>query len=161
MVIALCEMPRLLFIFLLSFHKALLKYSTWCICGNGRRHVTWTTRSALNGLIMLMTCCDPIWTRRLWSSWAAFRRDKMTIVSEDGRRTYINTYIKKGMWNWNQMCACVFFFDSVCSHKCSAWMKTASQASSFLVILFFWRVCGSDGVFLVQLRKNRTNKVST
>lgn len=47
MVIAFCEMPPPLFIFLPAFYKERLKYFTWSICGNGRHHTKRMTHSAL------------------------------------------------------------------------------------------------------------------
>lgn len=145
MVIAFCEMPQLLFIFLLSFHKERLKDFTWSICGNGRHRMKCATRSVLNGLIRVMTCCDPIWTWWLWSSWATFRRDKKTIVCEDGRRN-----INKERHPKLKPDVCVCFCERVCVHecKCSAWF---GHAISFPVI--FLRVCGFEEVFWVQLKE--------
>lgn len=147
MVIAFCEMPRLLFIFLLSFHKERLKDFTWSVYGNGRHRMKCATRSVLNGLMRVMTCCDPIWTWWLWSSWATFRRDKKTIVCEDGRR---NIYKERHLKLKPDVCVC--FCERVCV-SASVVLGSRLPAMPFLFQWFFLRVCGFEEVFWVQLKE--------
>ena len=97
--------------------------------------------SAPNGLIMLMTCLRFIGPFGRGGRGRA-RPDldgmKKTIVCVCVRMNG-GKYIRKGIWNWNQMCAWVCPYASVCKTQC---LFQEGRPCDCLGPWFFLRVCG-------------------
>lgn len=135
-----CHGHRRLFLLLPVFHKEKLKYFTWPIWGNGRKQMKFLTHSApctkwLNYADDMLRFIGLLQHRGCgWAGPDLGRIKRLLCVWG-----WTEKCIKKGIWNWNQMCA--WMSSCVCVYARSACFKDVCPCNC-LACDFFFRVCG-------------------